>query len=102
MLSFETSGTLIDLAGLEGLEGMRVDNNKPQKIVSSSPLVTVYSSWTVLASSHCCLLPKKLNEKEAKLHHLALSAELTVLTQEDADYVGVKVEGRFKVGNHRY
>ena len=31
----------IDLACLEGLEGMKVDNIKPQKFVSSSPLVTV-------------------------------------------------------------
>ena len=31
----------IDFAGLEGLEGLKVDSIKPQKIVSSSPLVTV-------------------------------------------------------------
>ena len=34
-------GNKIDFAGSEGLEGMKVANTKPQKIVSSSPLVTV-------------------------------------------------------------
>ena len=36
----------IDLIGLEGLEGMKVDNIKPEKIVSSSQFVTVQSCGT--------------------------------------------------------
>ena len=48
----------IDLACLEGLEGMNVDCTKPQSIFSSSPLVTVRSCWlqvTPLAIIPCCL-----------------------------------------------
>merc|ERR1711991_1173054 len=48
------------------------------------------------------LLPKELDEKVAKLHLPALGAELTVLTQEQADYIGVKVEGPFKGPHYRY
>merc|ERR1719263_1889118 len=48
------------------------------------------------------LLPKELDEKVARLHLPALGAELTELTKEQADYIGVKVEGPFKGPNYRY
>merc|ERR1712227_51389 len=48
------------------------------------------------------LLPKHLDEKVAKLHLGALGAELTVLSKEQADYIGVKVEGPFKPDTYRY
>merc|ERR1712206_34180 len=48
------------------------------------------------------LLPKELDEKVASLHIPALGAELTVLSQEQADYIGVKVTGPFKPDTYRY
>merc|ERR1712066_25447 len=48
------------------------------------------------------LLPKELDEKVARLHLPALGAELTVLSKEQADYIGVKVEGPFKGSHYRY
>merc|ERR1712061_608764 len=48
------------------------------------------------------LLPKNLDEKVASLHLPALGAELTVLTQEQADYIGVKMTGPFKGDTYRY
>merc|ERR1712187_939217 len=48
------------------------------------------------------LLPKELNEKVAKLHLPALGADLTVLTKEQADYIGVSVDGPFKPSTYRY
>merc|ERR1711979_142239 len=48
------------------------------------------------------LLPKDLDEKVARLHLPALGAELTTLTKEQADYLGVKVEGPFKGAAYRY
>merc|ERR1712216_766070 len=48
------------------------------------------------------LLPKELDEKVARLHLGALGAELTKLTKEQADYIGVKVEGPFKANTYRY
>merc|ERR1739846_165169 len=41
------------------------------------------------------LLPKELDEKVARLHIPALGAELTELTKDQADYIGVKVNGPF-------
>merc|ERR1712106_276692 len=48
------------------------------------------------------LLPKDLDEKVARLHLPALGAQLTTLSKEQADYIGVKVEGPFKPDTYRY
>merc|ERR1711957_828830 len=48
------------------------------------------------------LLPKKLDEKVAALHLPALGAELTELSKEQADYIGVKSAGPFKGDTYRY
>jgi len=48
------------------------------------------------------LLPKELDEKVASLHLPALGAELTTLTKEQADYIGVKLTGPFKGDTYRY
>jgi adenosylhomocysteinase len=48
------------------------------------------------------LLPKKLDEKVARLHLPSLGAHLTQLTKEQADYIGVGVDGPFKPDTYRY
>lgn len=47
-------------------------------------------------------LPKHLDEQVARLHLDKLGAKLTQLTQEQAQYIGVKVEGPFKPDYYRY
>ncbi len=47
-------------------------------------------------------LPKKLDEEVARLHLGRLGARLTTLTQEQADYIGVPVEGPYKAEHYRY
>ena len=48
------------------------------------------------------LLDKKLDEEVARLHLGKLGAKLTVLSQEQADYIGVQVDGPYKGENYRY
>merc|ERR1712130_1000024 len=48
------------------------------------------------------LLPKRLDEKVARLHLGALGAELTTMSKEQAAYIGVTVEGPFKGDLYRY
>jgi adenosylhomocysteinase len=48
------------------------------------------------------VLPKKLDEKVAHLHANKLGANLTQLTQAQADYIGVPVDGPFKPDYYRY
>ena len=48
------------------------------------------------------MLPKQLDEKVARLHLDALGVKLTKLTPEQADYIGVPVEGPYKPDHYRY
>jgi adenosylhomocysteinase len=48
------------------------------------------------------VLPKHLDEKVAELHLAKLGAKLTKLTKDQADYIGVTVEGPFKSAEYRY
>jgi len=47
-------------------------------------------------------LPKKLDEMVARLHLKKIGAHLTVLNQEQADYIGVPLEGPYKPDYYRY
>jgi adenosylhomocysteinase len=48
------------------------------------------------------VLPKHLDEKVAALHLEKLGVKLTQLSQRQADYIGVPVEGPFKPDHYRY
>merc|ERR1711981_131829 len=48
------------------------------------------------------LLPKALDEKVARLHLPALGAQLTELSKEQADYIGVPIAGPYKSDTYRY
>lgn len=48
------------------------------------------------------VLPKKLDEKVARLHLGKLGVKLTELSKEQADYIGVPVEGPYKPDHYRY
>ncbi len=47
-------------------------------------------------------LAKELDEEVARLHLEKLGAKLTRLSQKQADYIGVKVEGPYKPDHYRY
>ncbi len=48
------------------------------------------------------VLPKHLDEEVARLHLAKIGAKLTTLSQEQADYIGVNVEGPYKAEHYRY
>ncbi len=48
------------------------------------------------------ILPKKLDEKVARLHLKKVGANLTALSQEQADYINVSVDGPYKPEHYRY
>jgi adenosylhomocysteinase len=48
------------------------------------------------------VLPKHLDEKVARLHLDALGVRLTVLSEEQATYIGVSPDGPFKPDTYRY
>jgi adenosylhomocysteinase len=48
------------------------------------------------------MLPKHLDERVAALHLKKIGAHLTALTAEQAEYIGVPVEGPYKAEYYRY
>ncbi len=48
------------------------------------------------------ILPKKLDEEVARLHLEKIGVKLTTLTQRQAEYIGVPVEGPYKPAHYRY
>jgi adenosylhomocysteinase len=48
------------------------------------------------------ILPKKLDEKVARLHLAKIGVKLTPLMKEQADYIGVPQDGPFKPEHYRY
>jgi adenosylhomocysteinase len=59
-------------------------------------------SGTTYDARRVYILPKKLDEMVARLHLDKLGVKLTTLTQDQADYIGVPVEGPFKAAHYRY
>ncbi len=53
-------------------------------------------------SNKVYMLPKKLDEKVAKLHLEKLNVHLTVLNEDQSDYIGVSSSGPFKPDHYRY
>ena len=48
------------------------------------------------------ILPKELDEKVARLHLKSLGADLTILGDDQAKYIGVPVEGPYKKEGYKY
>lgn len=48
------------------------------------------------------VLPKHLDEKVARLHLARIGANLSVLSDEQASYIGVQKDGPFKPNHYRY
>ena len=48
------------------------------------------------------MLPKQLDEEVARLHLDKIGVKLTKLSQEQADYIGVPVDGPYKPDHYRY
>ena len=54
------------------------------------------------AAPQVVTLPKHLDEKVARLHLDKFGAKLTVMSEEQASYIGVTVSGPYKPEHYRY
>ncbi len=74
-------------------------------VMSNSFTNQVLAQMDLAANKHearVYTLPKKLDEEVARLHLARLGAKLSTLTQKQADYIGVPVDGPFKNDMYRY
>ncbi|MBG0777166.1 MAG: adenosylhomocysteinase [Desulfovibrionaceae bacterium] len=77
----------------------------PSFVMSASFTNQVLAQIELASKDHenkVYVLPKVLDEEVARLHLKRLGVKLTTLTQQQADYIGVKVEGPYKADLYRY
>ena len=58
--------------------------------------------WTMPYEVGVYRLPKRPDEEVARLHLERIGVKLSKLTQKQADYIGVPVEGPYKAEHYRY
>ncbi len=89
-------GRLVNLGCATGHPSFVMSNSFSNQVLAQIAL------WTEEYEIGVHVLPKKLDEEVAALHLEQLGAKLTKLTQTQADYLGVPVEGPYKPDHYRY
>ena len=91
-------GRLVNLGCATGHPSFVMSNSFCNQVLAQLALWTESENYDI--GVH--FLPKELDEEVARLHLDQLGAKLTVLTQDQADYIGVPVAGPFKPEHYRY
>jgi adenosylhomocysteinase len=95
------SGRLLNLGCATGHPSFVMSCSFTNQVLAQLDLLNNWKE-TKAYKNDVYLLPKELDEKVARLHLPALGAELTTLSKEQADYIGVKVDGPYKGSTYRY
>ncbi|CCB76857.1 MULTISPECIES: adenosylhomocysteinase [Streptomycetaceae] len=93
-----SEGRLLNLGNATGHPSFVMSNSFANQVIAQLELFTRAEEYPVGVHR----LPKRLDEKVARLHLSALGARLTKLTKRQADYIGVPVEGPYKPDHYRY
>ena len=91
-------GRLVNLACATGHPSFVMSCSFTNQVLAQIELFTKADTY----DNDVYVLPKHLDEKVAALHLDKLGVKLTKLTQVQADYIGVPVEGPFKPDHYRY
>ena len=91
-------GRLVNLGIATGHPSFVMSNSFSNQTLAQIELWTNSSAY----ENKVYTLPKRLDEKVAELHLAKLGVELEVLSQKQAEYIGVAVEGPFKPEYYRY
>jgi len=94
-------GRLLNLGCATGHPSFVMSNSFTNQTLAQLELWTKRDS-DEYKKGHVYVLPKVLDEKVASLHLGKLGAELTVLSKDQADYIGVSATGPFKGDSYRY
>ncbi len=93
-----SEGRLLNLGNATGHPSFVMSNSFTNQVIAQVELFTKADEYPL--GVH--VLPKYLDEKVARLHLDALGVRLTVLTKEQAAYIGVPVDGPYKSDQYRY
>ena len=93
-----SEGRLLNLGNATGHPSFVMSSSFTNQVLAQIELFTKTEDYPL--GVH--VLPKVLDERVARLHLAALGVHLTELTKEQADYIGVPVEGPYKPDHYRY
>ncbi|WP_300682128.1 adenosylhomocysteinase [Nocardioides sp.] len=93
-----SEGRLYNLGNATGHPSFVMSNSFTNQVLAQIELFTKTDEYEI----GVFVLPKKLDEEVARLHLDALGVELTELSAEQAEYIGVPVEGPYKPDHYRY
>lgn len=91
-------GRLVNLGCATGHPSFVMSNSFTNQVLAQLELWNNTSEY----ENQVYILPKHLDEEVARLHLDQIGAKLTSLTQEQADYIGVAVDGPYKSDHYRY
>jgi adenosylhomocysteinase len=92
-------GRLVNLGCATGHPSYVMSNSFTNQMLAQ---IDLFTNPTNYATGQLYLLPKHLDEKVARLHLGQIGAELTTLTETQAKYINVAVEGPYKLETYRY
>jgi len=93
-----SEGRLLNLGNATGHPSFVMSNSFTNQVLAQVELFTKTAQYPTGVYT----LPKHLDEKVARLHLSALGAKITELTEDQAAYLGVAVEGPYKSDEYRY
>jgi len=93
-----SEGRLLNLGNATGHPSFVMSNSFTNQVMAQMELWQNHQNY----GRDVYVLPKHLDEKVARLHLDALGVKLTTLSKQQADYLGVAVEGPFKPDTYRY
>lgn len=93
-----SEGRLLNLGNATGHPSFVMSASFTNQVLAQIELFTKRDEYPTAVYT----LPKHLDEKVARLHLDALGVQLTELTPEQASYIGVPVEGPYKLDHYRY
>jgi adenosylhomocysteinase len=92
-------GRLVNLGCATGHPSFVMSSSFANQVIAQ---IELYCHKERYASGKVYVLPKHLDEKVARLHLSKIGAELTEMSDEQAKYIGVSVDGPFKAETYRY
>ncbi|HEX6497816.1 MAG TPA: adenosylhomocysteinase [Micromonosporaceae bacterium] len=93
-----SEGRLLNLGNATGHPSFVMSNSFTNQVIAQIELFTRTDEYPLGVYT----LPKHLDEKVARLHLDALGVKLTRLSKEQAEYLGVPVDGPYKAEHYRY
>jgi adenosylhomocysteinase len=92
-------GRLVNLGCATGHPSFVMSNSFTNQTLAQ---IDLWKNKDVYQAGQVTVLPKHLDEEVARLHLAKVGAKLTTLTQAQADYISVPVEGPYKADHYRY